>query len=178
MGAGDRITPLTGDRSPRGTFHVRFAVGKRLTVNVFRQKMNQLFQGVEDIWRAIALHFLRAIALSDYPPIPSQGKNLNILKGDRIALPKGDRSHLGTFHVRFAVGKRLTVNVFRQRMNQLFQGVEDIWRAIALHSRRDLTLHPPWAIALSDYPPVSSQGKILNVLRGDCITPPTSDRSW
>ncbi|WP_161489545.1 hypothetical protein [Cylindrospermopsis raciborskii] len=46
---------------------------------------------------------------------------------------KGDRSHLGTFHVRFAVGKRLTVNVFRQRMNQLFQGVEDIWRGIALH---------------------------------------------
>ncbi|PNJ93261.1 hypothetical protein CEP13_12870 [Cylindrospermopsis raciborskii C03] len=45
-----------------------------------------------------------------------------------------------------------------------------------MHSRRDLTLHPPWAIALSDYPPVSSQGKILNVLRGDCITPPTTDR--
>ncbi|PNK02275.1 hypothetical protein CEP11_15510, partial [Cylindrospermopsis raciborskii S10] len=42
---------------------------------------------------------------------------------------------------------------------------------------RDLTLHPPWAIALGDYPPVSSQGKILNVLRGDCITPPTSDRA-
>ncbi|WP_161489569.1 hypothetical protein [Cylindrospermopsis raciborskii] len=47
---------LKGDRSPRGTFHVRFAVGKRLTVNVFRQRINQLFQGVEDIWRAIALH--------------------------------------------------------------------------------------------------------------------------
>ncbi|WP_161489544.1 hypothetical protein [Cylindrospermopsis raciborskii] len=47
---------------------------------------------------------------------------------------KGDRSHLGTFHVQFPFGKTLTVNVFRQRINQLFQGVEDIWRAIALHS--------------------------------------------
>ncbi|WP_239641393.1 hypothetical protein [Cylindrospermopsis raciborskii] len=90
------------------------------------------------------MHSLRAIALSDYPPIPSQGKNLN--------MGTGDRSHLGTFHVRFAVGKRLTVNVFRQRINQLFQGVEDIWRGIAKHSQ--------WAIALSDYPPIPSQGKI------------------
>ncbi|MBA4464444.1 hypothetical protein FHK98_00430, partial [Cylindrospermopsis raciborskii CS-506_A] len=56
MGAGDCEALPTGDRSPRGTFHVRFPVGKRLTVNVFRQRMNQLFQGVEDIWRAIALH--------------------------------------------------------------------------------------------------------------------------
>ncbi|MBA4451248.1 hypothetical protein FHK94_18265, partial [Cylindrospermopsis raciborskii CS-506_D] len=78
--------------------------------------------------QAIALHSLWAIALSDYPSIPSQGKNLNMGTGDRITPLTGDRSHLGTFHVRFAVGKRLTVNVFRQRMNQLFQGVEDIWR--------------------------------------------------
>ncbi|PNK14107.1 hypothetical protein [Cylindrospermopsis raciborskii] len=83
---------------------------------------------------------------------------MNILKGDRIALPTGHRSHLGTFHVRFAVGKRLTVNVFRQRINQLFQGVEDIWRGIAKRSPRE--------IALGDYPPVPSQGKILNVLKG------------
>ncbi|WP_239641424.1 hypothetical protein, partial [Cylindrospermopsis raciborskii] len=89
------------------------------------------------------------------------GKNLNILKGDRAGLPTGHRSHLGTFHVRFAVGKRLTVNVFRQRMNQLFQGVEDIWREIAL----------------SDYPPVPSQGKNLNMGTGDRITPLTGDRS-
>ncbi|PNJ94451.1 hypothetical protein CEP14_06150 [Cylindrospermopsis raciborskii C04] len=89
---GDRIALPKGRRSPRGTFHVRFPVGKRLTVNVFRQRINQLFQGVEDIWRAIALHFLRAIALSDYPPIPSQGKNLNMGAGDREVLPKGDRS--------------------------------------------------------------------------------------
>ncbi|PNK00007.1 hypothetical protein CEP10_12060 [Cylindrospermopsis raciborskii S07] len=68
---------------------------------------------------------------------------MKVLKGDREALPTGDRSHLGTFHVRFAVGKRLTVNVFRQRMNQLFQEVEDIWRAIAI----------------SNYPPIPSQGK-------------------
>nr|WP_258005864.1 hypothetical protein [Cylindrospermopsis raciborskii] len=82
------------------------------------------------------------------------------MKGDRAGLPTGHRSHLGTFHVRFAVavGKRLTVNVFRQRMNQLFQGVEDIWRGIEKYSLR--------AIALGDYPPVPSQGKILNVLRG------------
>ncbi|WP_258004803.1 hypothetical protein [Cylindrospermopsis raciborskii] len=63
-----------------------------MTVNVFRQRINQLFQGVEDIWRAIALHSLRAIALGDYPPVPSQGKNLNMETGDRIALPWGDRS--------------------------------------------------------------------------------------
>ncbi|EFA68214.1 hypothetical protein [Cylindrospermopsis raciborskii] len=86
---------------------------------------------------------------------------MNILKSDLEVLPKGDRSHLGTFHVRFAVGKRLTVNVFRQRMNQLFQGVEDIWREIAL----------------SDYPPVPSQGKNLNMGTGDRITPLTGDRS-
>ncbi|EFA68212.1 hypothetical protein [Cylindrospermopsis raciborskii] len=126
---GDRIALPTGDRSHLGTFHVRFAVGKRLTVNVFRQRMNQLFQGVEDIWRGIAL--------SDYPPVPSQGKNLNMGTGDCEALPtgdritplnilKGDRSPRGTFHVRFRSGKTLTVNVFCQRINQLFQGVEDI----------------------------------------------------
>ncbi|WP_330936303.1 hypothetical protein [Cylindrospermopsis raciborskii] len=31
--------------------------------------------------------------------------------------------YLGSFHVRFLFGRRLTVNVFRQRINQLFQGV-------------------------------------------------------
>ncbi|WP_239641362.1 hypothetical protein [Cylindrospermopsis raciborskii] len=115
------------------------------------------------------MHSLRAIAFS-VPPIPSQGKNLNMGAGDREVLPKGDRSHLGTFHVRFAVGKRLTVNVFRQRINQLFQGCGDIWRGIAKRSLWD------WEIALSDYPPVPSQGKILNVLRGDCEALPTGDR--
>ncbi|WP_180982028.1 hypothetical protein [Cylindrospermopsis raciborskii] len=45
-----------------------------------------------------------------------------------------------------------------------------------MHSRRDLTLHPPWAIALSDYPSIPSQGKILKVLRGDRIALPTGDR--
>ncbi|PNJ92350.1 hypothetical protein CEP11_10690 [Cylindrospermopsis raciborskii S10] len=74
-----------------------------------------------------------------------------------MALPTGDRAHLGTFHVQFPFGKTLTVNVFRQKINQLFQGVEDIWRGIAKHSQ--------WVIAISDYPPISSQGKILNVLR-------------
>ncbi|PNJ92842.1 hypothetical protein CEP14_14360 [Cylindrospermopsis raciborskii C04] len=90
----------TGDRSHLGTFHVQFPFGKRLTVNVFRQRINQLFQGVEDIWRgiakhsqwAIALHSLRAIVFRNSHPIPSQGKNLNILKGDREAPPMGDRS--------------------------------------------------------------------------------------
>ncbi|WP_180982070.1 hypothetical protein [Cylindrospermopsis raciborskii] len=61
-----------------------------MTVNVFRQRINQLFQGVEDIWRAIALHSLWEIALGDYPPIPSQGKNLNVLRGYREAPPLGD----------------------------------------------------------------------------------------
>nr|WP_244154779.1 hypothetical protein [Cylindrospermopsis raciborskii] len=99
MGTGDREALPLGDRSPRGTFHVRFAVCKRLTVNVFRQRINQLFQGVEDIWRGIAKHSLRAIALHSlweiafrhYPPVPSQGKNLNMGTGDREVLPKGDR---------------------------------------------------------------------------------------
>ncbi|WP_244154773.1 hypothetical protein [Cylindrospermopsis raciborskii] len=46
------------------------------------------------------MHSLRAIALRGYPPVPSQGKNLNmgtgdreaLLTGDCIALPKGNRS--------------------------------------------------------------------------------------
>ncbi|WP_258004807.1 hypothetical protein [Cylindrospermopsis raciborskii] len=63
-----------------------------MTVNVFRQKMNQLFQGVEDIWRGIAKHSQWAIVFRNSHPVPSQGKNLNILKGDRIALPTG--SHI------------------------------------------------------------------------------------
>ncbi|WP_258004710.1 hypothetical protein [Cylindrospermopsis raciborskii] len=67
-----------------------------MTVNVFRQRINQLFQGVEDIWRGIAKHSQWVIAISDYPPIPSQGKNLNILKGDLEVLPKGDRIALPT----------------------------------------------------------------------------------
>ncbi|MGJ0607951.1 hypothetical protein [Cylindrospermopsis raciborskii] len=119
---GDRITLPTGDRSPIGTFHFRFPFGKRLTVNVFRQRINQLFQGGGDIWRRIAQHSLRVIAFR-VPRVSSQGKNLNVLMNDCAALPTGDRSHLGTFHVLFPVGKRLTVNVFRQRINQLFQGV-------------------------------------------------------
>ncbi|WP_102947618.1 hypothetical protein [Cylindrospermopsis raciborskii] len=36
------------------------------------------------------MHSRREIALRNYPPVPSQGKNLNILKGDREALPLGD----------------------------------------------------------------------------------------
>jgi hypothetical protein len=71
---------------------------------------------------------------SVFPSVSSQGKILNVLRGDCITLPVGDRSHLGTFHVRFPVGKRLTVNVFRQRINQLFQSFGDIWSAIAKHS--------------------------------------------
>ncbi|MGJ0606740.1 hypothetical protein [Cylindrospermopsis raciborskii] len=118
---GDCAALPTGDRSPLGTFHVRFPFGKRLTVNVFRQRINQLFQGGGDIWRRIAQHSLRVIAFR-VPRVSSQGKNLNVLRGDCIALhtgdcealPTGDRSHLGTFHVQFPVGKRLTENVFRQ----------------------------------------------------------------
>ncbi|WP_258004644.1 hypothetical protein [Cylindrospermopsis raciborskii] len=33
------------------------------------------------------MHSVRKIALGDYPPVPSQGKILNVLKG----------AHLGTF---------------------------------------------------------------------------------
>ncbi|WP_258004498.1 hypothetical protein [Cylindrospermopsis raciborskii] len=53
----------------------------------------------------------------------------------------------------------MTVNVFRQRMNQLFQGVEDIWRGIALHSLWAIAKHSLREIALRGYPPVPSQGK-------------------
>ncbi|PNJ95880.1 hypothetical protein [Cylindrospermopsis raciborskii] len=88
---GDCEARPTGDRSHRGTFHVQFPFGKTLTVNVFRQRINQLFQGVEDIWRGIAKHSQWAIAISDYPPVPFQGKNLNMGTGDRIALPLGNR---------------------------------------------------------------------------------------
>ncbi|WP_258004760.1 hypothetical protein [Cylindrospermopsis raciborskii] len=81
---------------------------------------------------------------------------MNILKGDRIALPTGHRSPRGTFHVRFPVGKRLTVNVFRQRINQLFQGVEDIWRGIAKHSL--------WAIALHSLREIGKQYRRQHIL--------------
>ncbi|WP_141668801.1 hypothetical protein [Cylindrospermopsis raciborskii] len=37
------------------------------------------------------MHSLRAIALGDYPPVPSQGKNLNMGTGDRITPLTGDR---------------------------------------------------------------------------------------
>ncbi|MBU6346938.1 MAG: hypothetical protein KGR70_17000 [Cyanobacteria bacterium REEB494] len=61
------MTPPTGDRkarSPLGTFHVPFPVGKRLTENVYRQRMNQLFQGGRDTWRGIAQHSLWEIAFN------------------------------------------------------------------------------------------------------------------
>ncbi|WP_258005375.1 hypothetical protein [Cylindrospermopsis raciborskii] len=105
------------------------------------------------------------IALSDYPPVPSQGKNLNMGTGDCEALPTGDRSPLGTFHVRFAVGKRLTVNVFRQRINQLFQGCGDIWRGIAKHSLRAIALHSPREIAFLDGRFMFSKRLTVNVFR-------------
>ncbi|MEB3146832.1 MAG: hypothetical protein VKL02_11955 [Cylindrospermopsis raciborskii 1523720] len=60
--------------------------------------------------------------------------------GDCAALPTKENLYPGLFHVRFPFGKRLTVNVFRQRMNQLFQGGGDIWRGIAQHSRRAIAL--------------------------------------
>ncbi|MGJ0606728.1 hypothetical protein [Cylindrospermopsis raciborskii] len=116
-----------------------------------------------------------ALATRDHiqcsPPIPSQGKNLNVLMndcaalptGDCAALPTGDRSHLGTFHVRFPVGKRLTVNVFRQRMNQLFQGGGDIWRGIAKH----LHLRDRIAFPTGDH-------KVFHT--GDCEALPVGDR--
>ncbi|WP_161489542.1 hypothetical protein [Cylindrospermopsis raciborskii] len=38
------------------------------------------------------MHSLREIAFRHYPPVPSQGKILKVLKGDRAALPTG--SHI------------------------------------------------------------------------------------
>ncbi|WP_235678300.1 hypothetical protein [Cylindrospermopsis curvispora] len=87
---------------------------------------------------------------SGIPLVPSQGKNLNVLRGDCITPPTGDRkarSPLGTFHVPFPVGKRLTENVYRQRMNQLFQGGRDIWRGIAKHSLWEIAKHTLRVIA-------------------------------
>ncbi|WP_235678272.1 hypothetical protein [Cylindrospermopsis curvispora] len=69
--------------------------------------------------------------------------------GDRITFSMGDRSHLGAFHIRFPFGKTLTVNVFRQRINQLFQGGGDIWRAIAKHSLWAIAQHSLWEIAIA-----------------------------
>ncbi|WP_258005374.1 hypothetical protein [Cylindrospermopsis raciborskii] len=107
---------------------------------------------------AIAKHSQWAIAFS-VPPIPSQGKNLNMGTGDREALPTGDRSPLGTFHVRFPFDKTLTVNVFRQRINQLFQGGGDIWRGIAKHSLRDLAFSvPPDSFSREIFEPILGNG--------------------
>ena len=103
--------------------------------------------------------------------------------GDREALPTGDRSHLGAFHIRFPFGKTLTVNVFRQRINQLFEWGGDIWRAIAKHSLWAIAKQFQWAIAQHSLweiafrvPRVSSQGKILKVLINDCAALPLGDR--
>ncbi|WP_435184377.1 hypothetical protein ACRYJJ_05915 [Cylindrospermopsis raciborskii G7] len=63
--------------------------------------------------------------MSDCEALPT-GDRIALPTGDCAALPLGDRSPLGAFHVPFPFGKRLTVNVFRQRMNQLFQGGRDI----------------------------------------------------
>ncbi|WP_244154821.1 hypothetical protein [Cylindrospermopsis raciborskii] len=46
---------------------------------------------------------------------------MNMGTGDCQALPVGDSFHLGVFHSRFPPDKRLTENVFRQKINQLFQ---------------------------------------------------------
>ncbi|WP_258004432.1 hypothetical protein [Cylindrospermopsis raciborskii] len=108
------------------------------------------------------MHSLRAIAFS-VPPIPSQGKILNVLRGlpmwDCAALPTGDRSPLDTFHVRFPFDKTLMVNVFRQRINQLFQGGGDIWRGIAKHSLRDLAFSvPPDSFSREIFEPILGNG--------------------
>ncbi|WP_072149123.1 hypothetical protein [Cylindrospermopsis sp. CR12] len=58
-----------------------------------------------------------ALPTGDCEALPTRDR-ITLPMGDREALPTGDRSPLGTFHVRFLFGKRLTVNVFRQRINQ------------------------------------------------------------
>jgi len=74
--------------------------------------------------------------------------------GDCAALPTGDRkarSHLGAFYVRFPFGKILKDKSIITRV----LGDLDISREIAKQFL--------WAIALSNDPPVSSQGKFLNL---------------
>ncbi|WP_200959792.1 hypothetical protein [Cylindrospermopsis sp. CR12] len=68
----------------------------------------------------------------------------------------------------------MTENVFRQRINQLFQSFGDIWRAIAKQFQWAIAQHSLWEIAFR-VPRVSSQGKILNVLRGDREALPAGD---
>ncbi|WP_180981281.1 hypothetical protein [Cylindrospermopsis raciborskii] len=42
------------------------------------------------------MHSLREIAFRHYPPVSSQGKNLNMGTGDRAAFPTGDCEALAT----------------------------------------------------------------------------------
>ncbi|MBU6346234.1 MAG: hypothetical protein KGR70_13165 [Cyanobacteria bacterium REEB494] len=56
---------------------------------------------------------------------------MHCIPDGRSLSSRKENLYLGTFHFRFMFGKRLTVNVFRQRINQLFQSFGDIWRAIA-----------------------------------------------
>ncbi|MBU6346842.1 MAG: hypothetical protein KGR70_16455, partial [Cyanobacteria bacterium REEB494] len=75
-----------------------------------------------------------ALPTGDCEALPTRDR-ITLPMGDREALPTGDRSPLGTFHVRFLFGKRLTVNVFRQRINQLFQGGTDhpLWEIVCFN---------------------------------------------
>ncbi|WP_180982018.1 hypothetical protein [Cylindrospermopsis raciborskii] len=80
--------------------------------------MLDLFLFYQSLWEwkwewAIAKHSLRELALH-----PLQAIAQHSLR--EIAFLEG----------RFMFSKRLTINVFRQRMNQLFQGGRDIWRGI------------------------------------------------
>ncbi|MFL0604095.1 hypothetical protein [Cylindrospermopsis raciborskii] len=112
------------------------------------------------------------------------GDRITLPVGDREALPTGDcealplgaRSPIGTFHVRFLVGKRLTVNVFRQRINQLFQGVGIFGGGLRSTPFGRLRSTRAREIVFRKSPPASSQEKILNVLRGDRIAFPAGSR--
>ncbi|WP_180983197.1 hypothetical protein [Cylindrospermopsis raciborskii] len=67
------------------------------------------------------MHSLRAIA---------QHSLWEIAKYSLRAIAKYSLRAIAFLDGRFMFSKRLTVNVFRQRMNQLFQRDADIWRGI------------------------------------------------
>ncbi|MGJ0606704.1 hypothetical protein [Cylindrospermopsis raciborskii] len=125
-----------------------FLIHKRANNRNNRRVMSKIFNVNKFYLYSSSIHKLVVRSCygrshSVFPPVPSQGKNLNVLINDCAALPLGDRSPLGTFHVPFLFGKRLTVNVFSQRINQLFQGGGDIWRGIAQHSLRVIAFSVP-----------------------------------
>ncbi|PNJ96906.1 hypothetical protein CEP13_04495 [Cylindrospermopsis raciborskii C03] len=66
------------------------------------------------------MHYLREIALSDYPPGPSQGKNLNMGTGNREALPTGDREAIQeTAHSQLYTESNPVLNFYESKTKKI-----------------------------------------------------------